>query len=172
MTTQITKAQFLSERTEEIFFQGYAELLAHFNINELKESLSSFMQLNYSADRLRVAPTEPGSYRRILAFSTITLLNRDAVLPLTTFNEAANADMDRLRRETDIDVELIKNEPAPPTAEELLADEVRRDWKTLSSAQIRKKKNASRQYSAMLEKLANTPGGLDSQITCLRIAGS
>jgi len=172
MTTQITKAQFLSERTEEIFFQGYAELLAHFNINELKESLSSFMQLNYSADRLRVAPTEPGAYRRILAFSTITLLNRDAVTPLAELNSAANADMDRLRRETDIGVEVISAPaPASPTAEELLADEVRNDWKTLPMSKVREKKNASRKYSETLDRLANA-GTLESSVTSLTRAGA
>jgi len=168
----ITKVQFISPRIEETFLSDYRELLAHFNVNAFKESLSSFMQLNYTAERLMAAPLEPGSYRRILAFSTITLLNRGAVTPLIDFNSAANADMDRLRRETDIDVELIQA-PAPqaPTAEELLAAEVRSDWKKLSSDQLRKKKASSRAYSNMLERLAND-GTLESSVTSLRIAGS
>jgi hypothetical protein len=172
MTKQITKAQFLSETIEENFFQEHAELFAHFNVKAFMESLSAYLGLNYSLDELRAAPTTPGAYRKILALSTITLLNRDAVTPLTDLNEAAEKDLATLRTETGVDLELVPV-PAPPqaTAEELLADEVRRDWKNLSSDQIRKKRNGSRAYGLMLDRLAND-GSLDSQITSLRIAGS
>src|SRR5258708_18678042 len=121
MTTQITKAQFISERIEETFFSEYAELFAHFNVKALMESLSSFLKLNYTPAELQAAPTTPGAYRKILALSTITLLNRDAVIPLTDLNEAAEKDLAKLRKETGIDVELIPAPaPLPPTAEELL----------------------------------------------------
>jgi len=53
----ITKAQFISEQIEEHFFQDYAELFAHFNVKAFMESLSSYLQLNYTTEELRVAPT-------------------------------------------------------------------------------------------------------------------
>src|SRR6266481_5134024 len=169
----ITKAQFISEQIEEHFFQDYAELFAHFNVKAFMESLSSYLQLNYTTEELRVAPTALGVYRKLLASATITLLNRCAVNPLVEpLNKLAEDDLDKLRRETGIDVDEIPAPAVPaPTAEELLADEVRRDWKNLSSDQIRKKRNGSRAYGLMLDRLAND-GSLDSQITSLRIAGS
>ncbi len=171
-TKQITKAQFISEQIEEHFFQDYGELFAHFNVKAFMESLSSYLQLNYTNEELRAAPTTPGVYRKLLASATITLLNRCAVTPLVEpLNKLAEDDLDKLRRETGIDVDEIVPEPPAPTAEELLAAEVRRDWKNLSSDQIRKKRNGSRAYGLMLDRLAND-GSLDSQITSLRIAGS
>ncbi|SRR6266404_3507782 len=171
-TKQITKAQFLAEQTEENFYQGYAELFAHFNVKAFMESLSSYLQLNYTNEELRAAPMTPGAYRRILALSTITLLNRDAVTPLTDLNELAENDLAKLRKETGIDVELISTPaPAPPTAEELLEQEVRNDWKNLPMSKVREKKSASRKYSETLERLANN-GTLESSVTFHTVAGS
>src|SRR2546421_412606 len=169
---QITKTQFMSERIEETFFSDFSELFAHFNVKALMESLSSYLQLNYTAEELRAAPVTPGEYRMILALSTITLLNRDAVTPLADLNEAAEKDLAKLRRETGIDLELIP-EPAlkPPTEAELLESEVRSDWRTLSMDKIRQKKNASRKYSETLERLANA-GTLESSVTALTRAGA
>src|SRR6266576_3401020 len=165
MTTQISKAQFISEQVEEHFFHDYAELFAHFNIKALMESLSSYLQLNYTGEELQAAPTTPRAYRTILALATITLLNRNALEPLTDLNEAAEKDLAKLRTETGVDLELVPvPEPPAPTTEELLANEVRSDWKTLSMSKIREKKNANRTYSDMLEKLANN-NTLESSVT-------
>src|SRR5258708_38610278 len=102
------------------------------------------------------------AYRKILALSMITLLNKEAVTPLTSLNKLAEDDLDKLRRETGIDIdEITVPEPPAPTAEELLADEVRRDWKVLGMDDIRKKRNANRAYGLMLDKLANN-GALES----------
>jgi|SRR6267378_2356674 len=172
MTKQITKAQFLAEQTEETFYQAYAELFAHFNMKAFMESLSSYLQLNYTAEELKAAPTTPRAYRTILALATITLLNRAAVTPLTDLNELAENDLAKLRKETGIDVELIPAPaPLPPTAEELLEQEVRNDWKNLSMSKVRDKKNASRKYSETLQRLADN-GTLESSVTFHTVAGS
>ena len=162
----------MSEQIEQQFLSDYRELLAHFSSQAVFEGISSFLKLNYTTEELQTAPMTPKAYRKILALAAITLINRDALEPLTDFTELAEYDLSKLRRETGIDVDEIPA-PAPParTAEELLADEVRRDWKNLSSDQIRKKRNGSRAYGLMLDRLAND-GSLDSQITSLRIAGS
>jgi hypothetical protein len=167
-----TKVEVRMAVIVEEFLSEYRELFAHLDMNQFQASLLSFIELNYSTERLRAALAERGTYRRILAFSTITLLNKNAVMPLASFNEAANADMDRLRRETDIDVELI---PAPqlpaPTEAELLEQEVRSDWRTLPMDKIRQKKSASRKYGETLERLVNA-GTLESSVTALTRVGA
>ena len=169
-----TKAEFMSRQIEEKFLSDYRELLAHFSSAAVFEGIGSFLKLNYGVEELTTAPVTPGgAYRKLLSTALLNLINRDALTPLTDLNELAENDLAKLRKETGIDVELIPAPaPAPRTKSELLEQEVRRDWKTLSSDQLRKKKANSRAYSNMLENLANTPGGLDSQITSLRIAGS
>src|SRR6267142_755819 len=171
-TKQITKAQFISEQIEERFFQDYGELFAHFNVKAFMESLSSYLQLNYTNEELHAAPTTPGAYRTILASSTITLL-RYAITPLVEpLNKLAEDDLNKLRRETGIDVDEIPVQaPPPPTEAELLEQEVRNDWKSLSMDKIRQKKNASRKYSETLERLAND-NTLESSVTSIHIAGS
>jgi len=168
-----TKVQFLSQQIEEQFLSDYRELLAHFSSQAVFECISSFLKMNFSTEDLTNAPVTPGgAYRKLLAIAVLTLINRNALEPLTDLNELAENDLAKLRKETGIGLELIPAPTAPaPTAEELLADEVRRDWKNLSSDQIRKKRNGSRAYGLMLDRLAND-GSLDSQITSLRIAGS
>jgi len=172
MTTQITKAQFLSEQIEQQFLSDYRELLAHFSSAAVFEGISSFLKLNYTTEELQTAPVTPGAYQKLLALAVITLINRDAITPLTDLNELAENDLAKLRKETGIDVELISAPaPAPPTAEELLEQEVRSDWRTLSMDKVRQKKNGSRKYSETLERLAND-GTLESSVTALTRAGA
>jgi hypothetical protein len=168
-----TKAEFMSQQIEQQFLSDYRELLAHFSSQAVFEGIRSFLSLNYSAEELMTAPVTPGGgYRKLLSLALLTLINREALTPLIDLNDLAERDLTNLRKETGIDLELVPV-PAPPapTAEELLAAEVRSDWKNLSSDQIRKKRSNSRAYGLMLDRLAND-GSLDSQITSLRIAGS
>jgi hypothetical protein len=164
--------EFVSSLVEEKFFGEYAELLAYFNVKSFMESLSSYLQLNYTAEELRAAPVT-GAYRKLLALATITLFNRGAVNPLTdSFNQAAESDLNRLRKETGIDLELVPPPlPPPPTAGELLRMEITNDWRTLSSDKIRQKRNGNRQYGLMLDRMANE-GALDSAVTSIQRLGS
>jgi hypothetical protein len=164
--------EFVSGLVEEKFFGEYAELFAHFNVKSFMESLSSYLQLNYTAEELQAAPVTPGAYRKLLALATITLFNRGAVNPLTdSFNQAAESDLNRLRQETGTDLELVPPPPPKaPTAEETLRQQVADDWRTLSMDKIRAKKNADRRYSIILEKMANE-GALDSAVTSIQRLG-
>ena len=83
-------------------------------------------------------------------------------------NEAALEDLVKLRRETGIGVETLP--PPPPTADELLRQEITNDWRTLSSDKIRQKRNGNRQYGLMLDRMANE-GALDSQVTSIQRLG-
>jgi len=162
----------MSKQIEDNFLTEYRELFAHFNMKAFIESIASYLHLNYTVEELTVAPVTPGSYRKILALSTITLLNRDAVTPLTDLNEAAEKDLSKLRTETGVDLELVPVLAIPPPTEtELLEQQIRNDWKNLPMSKVREKKNASRKYSETLDRLANA-GTLESSVTSLTRAGA
>ena len=168
-----TKVEFMSEQIGNQFVSDYKELLAFYPAQAVVDGIRSFLSLNYTPDELTTAPvTLGGGFRKMLALALLTLINREALVPLTEFNALAQDDLNKLRRETGVDLDEI---PAPvtppPTAEEILEAEVRNDWKTLGMDGIRKKKSASRKYSETLERLANA-GTLESSVTALTRAGA
>ena len=166
-----TKVEYLSQKKEQQFLSDYRELLAHFSSASVFEGIRSFLSLNYSTEELMTAPVTPGGgFRKMLALALLTLINREALTPLTDFNELAEKDLANLRKETGIDLELLPPPPEKvPTSDELLEDEVRRDWKTLGMDGIRKKRAASRQYGLTLDRLANN-NTLESSVTSFRQA--
>jgi hypothetical protein len=168
-----TKVEFMSEQIGNQFVSDYKEILAFFPSQTVVDGIRSFLSLNFTTDELTTAPVTPGGgFRKMLALALLTLINREALVPLSEFNALAQDDLNKLRRETGVDLEEIPAPVAPPpTAEEILEAEVRRDWKALGMDGIRKKKSANRQYSETLERLANA-GTLESSVTSLRIAGS
>src|SRR5437899_695724 len=105
---QLTKAELMSERIEQQFLSDFNELLAHFSAAAVFEGIRSFLSLNYSVEELTTAPVTPGAYRKLLAVALLTLINREAITPLTDLNELAEKDLANLRKETGIDVELIQ----------------------------------------------------------------
>src|SRR5882762_6377934 len=165
-----TKTEVMSAQIGQKFLEDYREILAFYPAPAVVDGIRSFLSLNYTPDELTTAPVTPGGgFRKMLALALLTLINREALTPLTDLNLLAENDLAKLRKETGVDLELIPApEPPAPTTEELLANEVRSDWKKLSNDQIRKKRNGSRAYGLMLDRLAND-GSLDSQITSLRI---
>src|SRR6266403_3224582 len=141
----VTKFEFMSERIEQQFLSDFNELLAHFSAAAVFEGIRSFLQLNYTTAELQTAPVTPGAYRKMLALALITLLNRNSLELLSDLNELAESDLAKLRKETGIDVELIPAPESPaPTEEQLLEQEVRSDWRTLSMDKIRQKKANNR----------------------------
>jgi len=164
-----TKNDFASQLIEKRFFSDFRELFSHFDADKVFQSLSSYLQLNHSAEELTSAATSPRDYRKMLALAAITLIDRGAVVPISDLlNEAALEDLAKLRRETGIGAEPLP--PPPPTADELLREEVTNDWRTLSMDKLRQKRNANRKYGVMLDRLANE-GGLDSQVTSIQRLG-
>jgi hypothetical protein len=168
----ITKTEFASQLIEQRFLSDYRELLSHYDGEKVFQSLSSFLQLNNTISELQIAATCPGEYRKTLALALITLINRNALQSLTDdLNEAAEKDLDRLRQETGVDLELVPPPPPkPPTVDELLRQEITNDWRTLSSDKIRQKRNCNRQYGLMLDRMANE-GALDSAVTSIQRLG-
>jgi hypothetical protein len=170
---QNTKLEVVSQMVEERFLLEFRELLAHFNSASVMESISAFLRLNYTEAELRKAGTEPKVYRGYLESALLTLIDRAALMPLVArLNDAAEADVVRLRRSTGIGADSLKPPaPPPPTAEEALRTEVASDWRNLSSDKVRAKRNNNRKYAEMLDRMAND-GSLESVATSLQQAGA
>ena len=62
MTNFRTKAEYC----EHQFFAANKELLAHYDLNQVQESLIAYLQLNETAETLRAAATKPNEYRKDL----------------------------------------------------------------------------------------------------------
>jgi hypothetical protein len=166
-----TKTEFIAARTESRFKDTYREFLAHFSADGVFESLVSYLQLNFDSNELLSAQSDPNKYFRIVEQALVTLYDRQAIVPITEFNEVAQKDLVKLRRATGIGAEdLPAPPPPPPTADELLRQEITNDWRTLSSDKIRQKRNGNRQYGLMLDRMANE-GALDSAVTSIQRLG-
>ena len=150
-----TKAEY----AEHHFFSDHRELLAHYDMSQVQESLVAYLQLNETAETLRAAAVNPGEYRRLLSGALVTLIDRSALTQLAELNEDAEADLAELRRKTGIGVEQLAPPPPPaPTAAELLEAEVRNDYATLPGAKMREKRASRRDYEATYQRIADTLG--------------
>ncbi|MGB9474828.1 MAG: hypothetical protein WCE87_07130 [Candidatus Udaeobacter sp.] len=168
----MTNFRSKAEYCEHQFFAAHRELLAHFDMSQVQESLIAYLQLNETAETLRAAATKPNEYRALLSAALVTLIDRNALTQLADLNEDALGELAELRRKTGIGVEqLIPPPPPAPTAAELLREEILNDWRTLPMSKVREKKNGNRQYAAMLDQLAND-GSLESSATSLTRAGA
>src|SRR6266699_6017723 len=101
-----TKAQILSQQISELFLSDYRELIAHYSMSDVFESVNAFLKMNYSDSELQAATITPGVYRKRLALALITVLNRDALKPIVAdFTEAGEKELTKLRRETGLDLD-------------------------------------------------------------------
>ena len=167
----LTKSQYAATLVQDRFFSDYREIVAHFS--EVVEGITSYLQLNHAEELIALSKTpDTRLYRTLLAEALITLIDRGALTPIADLNELAEAGLAKLRRESGIGVETLPPPPpTPPTAEEILRQEIATDWRTLPMDKVRMKKNGSKLYAAMLEKMANE-GSLDSVATSLQRAGA
>lgn len=155
MNSKTTKAEYV----EHQFFAAHRELLAHYDMSQVQESLIAYLQLNETAETLRAAAVNPIEYRKLLSAALITLLDRGTLNQLADLNEDAQDDLLELRNATGIGVEDLPAPPPPaPTAQELLEAEVRSDFATLPGSKMREKRNTNRAYEAMFQKIAGTLG--------------
>ena len=166
----LTKAQYLAQQGQDQFFTDYREFTSHFS--DVVESITSYLRLNHRDELVALSQTpDPKLYRNLLAESLITLYDRRALNQVADLNDLAMADLAKLRRESGVGVETLPTpSPKPLTADELLREEIATDWRTLPMDKVRAKKNGSKLYAAMLEKMANE-GSLDSVATSLQRAG-
>jgi hypothetical protein len=170
MSRQITKAEYWGQTIQDGFFGDYRELIAH--IGGVTEGITSFLQLNFADELIAFSKKlDPRLYRRLLTEALVTLIDRGALTQVSDLNALAEADLAKLRKETGIGIELLPPPPPKaPTAEELLRQEIANDWQTLPMKKVKEKKNSSRQYAEMLDRMANE-GSLDSVATSLQRVG-
>ena len=166
MAITITKQQFISQIVENGFSADFRELLAFFDSEKVFESIVSYLQLNHAEELSGIGLAR---YRQLLTEALITLLDRGAIVPVSTLNVLAHADLLRLRKETGVGYEAPPPTTRQSTAEELLEHEVRRDYANLPGDKMREKRRSSRAYEAMFQKIADT---LDSRITANVRAGA
>ena len=92
MSRQITKVEYSSSMTQDLFFGDYRELIAHFG--EVFEGIISYLQMNHAEELLALSKTpDPRLYRSLLAEALITLLDRGALAAVADLNDLAEAEL-------------------------------------------------------------------------------
>jgi len=166
----ITKSEFAGQMVQDRFFNDYRELVAHYS--DVPAGIISFLEMNFPDELVSLSNAlDTKLYRNLLSEALVTLIDRQALTPIAELNDFAQKDLVRLRRETGIGAGTLPPPPPKPlTADELLRQEIANDWRTLPMDKVRAKKNGSKLYAAMLEKMANE-GSLDSVATSLQQVG-
>ena len=169
---QITKSQFSAQLTQDRFFSEHRELVAHFG--GVIEGITSFFELNYSDELISLSKTpDPGLYRRLLAESLVTLIDRGALTQIADLNDLAEADLVKLRRETGIGAETLPPPPPKPLSrQEQLEQRVSSDWNTLKIADFKKLCASDRSYRETFERLSNENRLDGTAVTSLERAGA
>jgi hypothetical protein len=164
----ITKSEFTGQMVQDRFFNDYRELIAHYS--DVPAGIVAFLEMNCPDELVSLSNTlDTKLYRNLLSEALITLIDRQALTPIAELNDLAQKDLVRLRRETGIGAETLPPPPPTPlTADELLEQEVRRDYVNLPGDKMREKRRNSRAYEAMFQKIAET---LDSRVTANVRAG-
>ncbi len=167
----ITKSQYSSQMTQDLFFGDYRELIAHFG--EVFEGIISYLQMNHAEELLALSKTpSPRLYRSLLAEALITLIDRMALAPVSGLNDLAESELAKLRHETGVGIELLPPPPPKPlSAQEQLEQRVSGDWNTLKISDFKKNCASDRAYRETFERLSeeNRLGG--NAATSLQRAG-
>lgn len=162
---RIEEAGRLSLAANKQFTSEARELLASFDQDRLWKSVLAYVQLEARTEIAEAAPSLD-LYLGIIRRAFLTMfdegtLDEALVAPITKLGEEALA---AIRRASGIGIELLPAPVVELTPEQALDEQIVADWKSLSSAQIRKKRDGSRTYAAALSRLLETDR-LGSQIT-------
>jgi hypothetical protein len=156
--------QKLKEQAQDLrlalntFKRKHREFLASFNLKEVMDAFSAFMEMGNIDDIFEVEPGIP-VYLKSYEETLLTLYDRGAIVPVLPITDLGVKDLERMRRETGIGVESLPTPTPPaPTAAELLEAEVRQDFATLRSDEMRKKRQSNREYEATYQRIAGTLG--------------
>jgi hypothetical protein len=137
------------------------ELVASFDRVALENAIVAWIKLNR---REEVAATAPSIdfYHRLMSEAFLSLYDAQTVNPEFPITSLGQNFIDQARRETGIGAQSVPA-PAPVlTPAQELENEVRSDWKTLSSKQIKSKMQNNRLYRECVERVA---GELESTVT-------
>jgi hypothetical protein len=151
---------------ENRFRERNAELLAFFDGEAVQRSLTAFIELTGLGDELVLLESwDTIQMRRILEKAFASLIANNTLVPIAELSIEARAGLTRLRKETNIGIDVLPPDPPKPkSAEELLREQILEDWRTLPMSRIKLKRNSDRKYSAMLDRMA-TEGLLESSVT-------
>ena len=164
-----TKQEYVRNLAEQTFLDSYRELIAHFDGSKLSESLVAYLQLNNDSELNGENP----NYGRLLEVALVSLIDRDALVPISPLNSFAQSDLQRLRKATGIGYVAPAAPPQrPPTPAQQLEARVTADWASLKAADFRKNCANDRQYRACFDRLCaeNKLGG--NAITAAVVAGA
>jgi len=136
------------------------ELVASFDRVALENAIVAWIKLN---KRDEIASTAPSTdfYYGLMNEAFLVLYDTETVNPEFPITNLGQSFIDQIRRATGIGAQL----PAPTpvlTPEQKLETEVRSDWRSLSSKQIKLKMQNNRLYRECLNRLAPE---LDSSVT-------
>jgi hypothetical protein len=164
-----TKKLRAFDSAERRFRSELAELLCYFDGEQLHESLSSFIELNFADELQTLTYLDSIKMRELLDRALISLIQSGALIPVAELSSEAEAQLNSLRTSTGIGSAAVP--PPPKSAEELLREEIADDWRNRPMAVIKLKKNSSKPYRDTLERMA-ADGSLESSVTSLQRAGS
>lgn len=162
---RMAEAKRLSLLANKSWMSEHRELLANFEPDSLWRAIGAFIQLEPEV-RAEIATVTPSieSYKSIISRAFMYLYQEGSISPTFPLTKLGEQSLNLLRRQTGLGIENLPVPEPVLTAEQRLEAEVENDWRTLSSAQIRKKRDSSRQYAACLDRLLNSDR-LSSQIT-------
>jgi hypothetical protein len=156
--------QKLKEQAQDLrlalstFKRNHQEFLASFDLKEVMDAFSAFMEMgNIDA----IFDVEPGIpiYLKSYEETLLTLYDRGAIVPVSPITDLGLKDLEEMRKKTGIGAESLPTPAAPaPTAAELLEAEVRHDFATIRSDEMRKKRQGNREYEATYQRIASTLG--------------
>jgi hypothetical protein len=152
---RIEEAGRLSLAANKRFTSENRELLASFDQDSLWKGVLAFIQLESRSEIEQAAPSVD-FYLGVIRRAFLSLLDEgsiEPIFPITTLGQQA---LDEMRRATGIGVESLPALVVELTPEQTLDEQIVVDWNTLSSAQIRKKRDSSKTYAAALSRLLET----------------
>jgi hypothetical protein len=175
------QAQEVAAGSLQAFMGKNRELLASFDVPSVEKALVAHTRL-YGTEKLTghltsaINPEEQFGvaldfFVKHLGETFLRLYDEGRLQPVTTITSLGEKALADLRERTGAYSGGQIPEPPPKqlTAEELLEQEVRNDFVTLSGSKMKEKRRTNRAYEQMYQRIAYT---LDSRITYSGIAGS
>jgi len=152
------KAALHGSLASDAFRLRYKELLASFDPSQVGRALVAFIRLNL---RDVVARTEPdlNAYLGFTEEAFLALYDGGKLQPVERITPLGEAALTSMRQRTGIGYVAQPSTPKPPTADELLEQEVRNDFATLPGDKMREKRRTNRRYEAAFQRIAYTLGG-------------
>lgn len=151
---RIARAGQLSLAANREFLSQNRELLVYFDSAALSKSMLAIIRLEH-ADEIRNSDPSISTYLKIQELAFLSTFDRGAVVPLSELSSLAWDAIERMRRDHGQGVSETAPVPEPVlSSAQKLELQVRDDWKSLPSKQIKQKMSQDRAYRTTVERLA------------------